>query len=262
MRQDDSTLDLQSFYSQMAQEKIVGIGTIPLSLYSDTEVLREIEVSVTTRQLLRICPLNYNNINHARIDNNYAQYLKQYDILQPDGIAIRTAARLFSNGRVDFSGFSHGGTDFYPKVLAMAERNHSKVFFLGDTTKTLDKLLRYIHEKYPVLEISGMHHGYFSFSDLDVVRTVQNSGADILMVGMGVPRQDEWIMTYFHQYNVPVSIAVGAGLAYLSGAKMRAPLIVRGMVLEDGIGTKTDVAAIHSWISFLRVPCLQIEIIQ
>jgi N-acetylglucosaminyldiphosphoundecaprenol N-acetyl-beta-D-mannosaminyltransferase len=84
---------------------------------------------------------------------------------------------------------------------------------------------------YPGISIVGALHGYFT-DDEETVRTINASGADILMVCLGNPHQEEWIEKHFDRMNAKLIFGNGGALDFWSGAATRAPQWVIGLGLE------------------------------
>jgi exopolysaccharide biosynthesis WecB/TagA/CpsF family protein len=79
----------------------------------------------------------------------------------------------------------------------------------------------------------GVQHGYFDEMETDaLLKAINASGADVLLVGFGVPRQEQWIAAHRERIQAPVAIAVGGLFDYYGGRIPRAPLLLRKASLE------------------------------
>ena len=85
---------------------------------------------------------------------------------------------------------------------------------------------------FPGLVIAGTHHGFVDLGDETVISAINASNADILLIGMGTPKQDTWLWKNYHELRVPVMMTVGAGIGFMSGEKIRAPKGLRQVHLE------------------------------
>ncbi|MRN54704.1 WecB/TagA/CpsF family glycosyltransferase [Paenibacillus sp. LC-T2] len=81
------------------------------------------------------------------------------------------------------------------------------------------------------LNISGTQDGYFKDSDR-VIQEINQSGTDILLVGMGIPLQEKWVTEQSHKIEARIILAIGAYLDFASGRIRRAPKWVRILRLE------------------------------
>ena len=91
----------------------------------------------------------------------------------------------------------------------------------------MDALRRELLAKFPSLNIAGAHSPPFrpltKEEDLCDIDMINASGADILWVGLGLPKQEQWIYEHRNSLNVPVAIGGGAAFRFLSGRSKRAP---------------------------------------
>jgi len=148
------------------------------------------------------------------------------DLLIPDGIGVIYASRILGTplrSRV-------AGVEISEKLLEYASQTGDGVFFFGGGKKTetnpcvADIAARNMKEKYPGLVVSGTRDGYFTDSDNDdIVRKINESGAKILYVCLGAPKQEKWI--YDHRNELCVSFAAGLGgsVDIFAGTAKRAP---------------------------------------
>jgi N-acetylglucosaminyldiphosphoundecaprenol N-acetyl-beta-D-mannosaminyltransferase len=91
----------------------------------------------------------------------------------------------------------------------------------------------WIAEHHPGTIVCGCNHGYFSpEEEADVIRRIADSGADVLLVAFGVPRQDVWISQHIRETGAKVAMGVGGLFDFYSGRTPRAPLWMREIGLE------------------------------
>jgi N-acetylglucosaminyldiphosphoundecaprenol N-acetyl-beta-D-mannosaminyltransferase len=105
--------------------------------------------------------------------------------------------------------------------------NNFSVFFFGHRLKTLNK----IHTRLPELKIPGINEGY-DFDNTSLLKKIQTAHPDILIVGLGQFKQEEWILSNKDKIEVPVILAVGDGIKVFAGTKIRGPEIARRIGLE------------------------------
>jgi N-acetylglucosaminyldiphosphoundecaprenol N-acetyl-beta-D-mannosaminyltransferase len=94
-----------------------------------------------------------------------------------------------------------------------------------------------LRERYPSLEIAGTHHGYFdkdptSVSNSHVVELINSASPDILLVGFGMPIQEQWLKDNWETIEARAAITGGAVLDYTSGALRRGPRLLTDHGLE------------------------------
>jgi N-acetylglucosaminyldiphosphoundecaprenol N-acetyl-beta-D-mannosaminyltransferase len=131
------------------------------------------------------------------------------------------------------------GSDLVPAIFdfAQAEKAEIKVFLLGAMPGVADRAKVIIHERWPMVKVIGTLSPDFgfekSYSDSKIICDVINaSGAELLVLGLGSPKQELWITRYAPQISVKVALCVGATIDFLAGEKVRAPVWMRKVGLE------------------------------
>jgi N-acetylglucosaminyldiphosphoundecaprenol N-acetyl-beta-D-mannosaminyltransferase len=122
-------------------------------------------------------------------------------------------------------------TDVQEKILSNANQQKLKIFFFGDKQSVLEKLKGKISNDYPGLIPVGYNNGY-DYNNDDVLNLIKKTQPDILFVGLGVGRQEPWILENADNLNVRIIISVGGWFKFLAGIKKRAPLVFRKLHLE------------------------------
>jgi N-acetylglucosaminyldiphosphoundecaprenol N-acetyl-beta-D-mannosaminyltransferase len=167
----------------------------------------------------------------GRSDSNVLNLYRKYDLVLPDGYGVYAASKFLYGNENAFQQFFNG-TDFYEVLLKEADLCQWRIFFFGETENVLEALKRRLYGAFPGLVIAGTHHGFIDLDDVSVVSAINASNADILLIGMGTPKQDYWLWKYYHDLHVPVTMTVGAGIRFMSGKKIRAPEALRKAHLE------------------------------
>jgi len=125
------------------------------------------------------------------------------------------------------------GTDLIPLLggrLAAARRS---VFLLGGQPGVADAAAKALQNAAPGLVIAGTQHGYFEREmEPGIIRDINASGADVVLVAMGVPLQDEWLARNAAALRAPLTIGVGGLFDFLSRRIPRAPRLLRRAGLE------------------------------
>jgi len=156
----------------------------------------------------------------AQSDLELLGILNAANLAVADGIGLVWAARRRGAdlpGRV-------AGFDLLTEILERGSREGLKVFLLGSRPGVAADAARRCLERWPGLEVAGTHHGYFPPADDEkVARLVAASGADLVAVGMGSPRQERWIARQAELLGGLVAFGVGGSLDVLSGRVKRAP---------------------------------------
>ncbi|WP_425040318.1 WecB/TagA/CpsF family glycosyltransferase [Primorskyibacter sp. S187A] len=159
----------------------------------------------------------------------YARALRRAEFVLPDGIGIELAARL--DGRALAENLN--GTDFVPALLARAAKAGRSVFLLGGRPGTAQAAAQRLCMDIPGLRVVGMRDGYGGIKRRqDTIDEINESGADIVLVALGVPLQELWIDANRHAIDADVVLGVGALFDFLAGNVRRAPGLVRRARME------------------------------
>jgi N-acetylglucosaminyldiphosphoundecaprenol N-acetyl-beta-D-mannosaminyltransferase len=174
--------------------------------------------------------LNAHCFNIAQENPQYYDALRKADILLNDGIGLKLAS-YFRGIRFREN---MNGTDMIPKIISLAAREGKKVFFLGARDGISQKAANTARQQNPDLMVSGTYQGFFSDEEEKLlIERINNSGTDVLIIGMGVPKQELWaIKNQKLLHNVKLIIAGGAILDFLSGNVSRAPVWMRNAGME------------------------------
>ena len=90
--------------------------------------------------------------------------------------------------------------------------------------ETLEKAKRNLLQRFPLLPLCGTHHGYFTNQECSaVVDSINRSGAEIVIVGMGMPRQEKWIQEQFPSLKPLLILNAGSCFDFVAGTKKRCP---------------------------------------
>ncbi|MBQ4814407.1 WecB/TagA/CpsF family glycosyltransferase [Pseudoalteromonas luteoviolacea] len=171
--------------------------------------------------------LNANSINLAAKQQELRAVLTQSNKNFVDGSGMRLAARHAGINLAD----NINGTDMLPVLCRKAVETGGSFFLLGAKDGIAQKAGDALETQFPGLDIRGTHHGYFK-DDNDIIEKINNSGATILLVALGSPRQEVWLAKNRHRLNCRCALAVGGLLDFFSGSIPRAPLWMRELGLE------------------------------
>ena len=168
----------------------------------------------------------------ARKDPAFASILNSAELLAPDGILAVTVARLH--------GYKLRKQDTGPDLLwrfsEIANQKGHRYFFFGDTEDTLEKLSDELASSFPGIQIVGVTSPPFRQwtpeEDKAMIESINSAKPDVLWVGLGMPKQEQWIADHRASLNVPVVVGAGASLKFLSGTVSRAPALMRNLGFE------------------------------
>jgi N-acetylglucosaminyldiphosphoundecaprenol N-acetyl-beta-D-mannosaminyltransferase len=178
-----------------------------------------------------VCVATVNNVIEARDDPRYAAVMNGADLVTPDGMPLVWGLRVLG-----LPGATRVyGPDLTPVICELAAAQGVAVGFYGGTEEVLDALTAALRRRCPRLEISFRHSPPFRTLTADeqrqTVEDVNRSGARILFVGLGAPKQERWMAAHKGRVHA-VMVGVGAAFDFLAGKKRQAPRLVQRLGLE------------------------------
>jgi N-acetylglucosaminyldiphosphoundecaprenol N-acetyl-beta-D-mannosaminyltransferase len=198
----------------------MGVDVIPFESYSDAT--RCVAQLVAGRDKVFCVAINPEKVFRAGKDPRLLAALRTAEIGICDGIGIVIGARILQGRRLRRC----TGCDLFFRLLAEGAEKGWKIFLLGASRESNSKTAARLATMFPHLRRVGRRDGYFPDSG-EVVREINESGADLLFVAMGSPRQEFWITEHRQQLDVPFCMGVGGTFDVVSGATTRAPRIFR-----------------------------------
>ena len=131
------------------------------------------------------------------------------------------------------------GSDLVPAIFDYAQTNNKllTVFLLGAMPGVADRAREMIHATWPMVKVVGTLSPDFGFDKNTTVskaicETINASGADLLVLGLGAPKQELWITQYAAEISVKVALCVGATIDFIAGEKSRAPVWMQKIGME------------------------------
>ena len=204
---------------------IMGIPVVPFESYEQAvECIGEIIESGQKTMCFAINPIK---IYKAWREPELYNLLRQSNIGICDGIGVSIASRIL-NGR---SIKRCTGCDLFFKLLSQAEQKNWGVFFLGASAKSNAIARARLQKIYPKLRIVGCQDGYFKDSHT-IIEKINASGANLLFVAMGSPKQEYWILDNRQAIDAKFCMGVGGSFDIASGNIERAPKILRATGTE------------------------------
>lgn len=183
---------------------------------------------IAERRFTKVSFLNAHNANIAYTDPVFAEALDDFLIL-PDGIGVDLAAQLLYGAPFPDN---LNGTDFVPAFLQASTRPLT-VGLLGATRVNAEAASVKLAALAVQHNFVVIHDGYFSAAqESEIIGRIAALRPDMLLVAMGVPRQELWIARHIDERHCTMPVAVGALLDFLSGSVPRAPLWMRRLRLE------------------------------
>ncbi len=171
----------------------------------------------------------------ASKDEQMANLLREAELMIPDGIGLVYASRILGKPLPE----RVTGIDFADAALSKLAKQGRSVYFLGSkpdggSGKSVAAMAAEIKQaEHAGLTVAGVHHGYFQEADEpQIVEEINRSGAELLLVALGSPKQELFIQRNRGRLNVKAAIGVGGSLDVWAGTLKRAPEFFRKHGLE------------------------------
>ena len=176
-----------------------------------------------------ILAVNPEKVMRARKEPALMRGLRRASLLIPDGIGVVWAARW--RRRVKIARVP--GSELMPAVCGLAAEKGYEVFLYGAREEVNAEAAAVLPKRFPGLTVAGRHHGYVGDADMpDLIERINESGADILFVALGSPRQEAWIEAHSTALRVKAIQGVGGTFDVVAGRVRRAPKLFLALNLE------------------------------
>lgn len=176
----------------------------------------------------QVVTLNAEMAMQADQEPELAVVIRQALLTIPDGIGVVGYLQLRGQ-RVQ----RLPGIELAAAMIQEAAQRGWKVFFYGGEPDVAAEAARHWHQRFPHLQIKGVWHGFLSGSEeLTMLRSIERERPQIILVGMGVPRQEFWIAKHLQIAPQAAWVGVGGSFDIWSGRKDRAPVWLQQLGLE------------------------------
>lgn len=155
----------------------------------------------------------------TREDPAYKEIVQSANYVIPDGAGILLAAKYMKQPLQE----RIAGIELVLDLLTFAEKQGMSCYFLGAKDYINEKAVLEMKKRFPDLTIAGNHHGFFDLDDPQIVEDVAQSNADIVLVALGLPRQEVWINQHKGEFSKGLFMGVGGSFDILAGEVKRAP---------------------------------------
>lgn len=199
---------------------VMGIPVVPFESYDHALECVERTIESGRKSFwVAINPIKIYNAWHKR---ELRDLLQQTDVGICDGVGVSITSRIL-NGR---SIKRCTGCDLFFRLLARASQKGWGVYLLGASAQSNAAARSQLQKMHPDLKIVGWQDGYFEDSQA-VVEQINSSGASLLFVAMGSPRQEHWISRHRHEIDANFCMGVGGSFDVAAGGLRRAPKVFR-----------------------------------
>lgn len=208
----------------MKKEQYMGVDVSPLNY---DEIIEDIRSRMEAGEQSTIIAVNPEKLIAAEKNPELRNLINNSTYQIPDGVGILLASKL-KGGKI------HSrvtGVDMMERLIRFAAEENRKVFLYGAKEEVVAEAKNKLEEKYPGLNIVGYENGYVQDQEA-LVKKINNSGAELLFVAMGSPKQELWIKENKAKLNVKVFQGVGGSFDVFAEKVRRAPKFYRQLGLE------------------------------
>lgn len=208
-----------------SRQKVLGY---PVDVVDEPRALSIIEDAWARGRGMHVVTLNAEMVVAAQQDAELDRIIRHAHLIVPDGAGVVWAVRL--NGQ-EISRLP--GIELAAGVLHRAAMQSQPVALLGGKPQVMEQLLEVLPQRYPGLNIVASHHGYFSIDEQEnVIEEIAQHEPKLLLVALGVPKQEYFIDQLSAVLPHTVKIGVGGSFDVWTGQVKRAPAIMRRLNLE------------------------------
>ncbi len=202
----------------------IQIFGVNVHLIGMEELHREIDKFIKDDRHALILNVNINCLNLANEKLWLKTFLNNSEIVFCDGSGVILGAKLLGetiHERVTYADWMWYLADF-------ANENNYSLYLLGGKPGIAEIASKKLIDKFPDLRIVGTHHGYFdksngSIENVKVIEGINELSPNILILGFGMPTQEQWLMENWDGLNADIALTGGAVFDYVSGELRRAP---------------------------------------
>lgn len=198
----------------------IAILSVPIDVVTKEQAVDKILGMMDKPGFHLVATVNAEMIMLAQKHSDFMALLKQAAMVVPDGAGALWAAEQMGKRfpeRVT-------GVDLAVALFEKAAESHIPVYLLGAAPGVLEKAAENMEKQFGKLDIVGMRDGYFTpEEEAQIALDIQRSGAKLVLVALGVPRQEFWMQEHLGQMHGIVGIGLGGTFDVLSGSISRAP---------------------------------------
>lgn len=176
-----------------------------------------------------ILAVNPEKVYALRANSFLREFFDRATLLIPDGIGMVKALNLLHGVKAK----RVPGADLMQRICAVAPEKGYRIFIYGAAEEVNRGAVEILRRRHPGIQIAGRANGYVKPAEMDdLVDQINASGADIIFVALGSPRQEQWMHDHLPRLNVKLCQGIGGTLDTITGAVERAPVSFQKIGLE------------------------------
>lgn len=206
---------------------------IPIDNLTMSETLEAIDELIQRRKPSYVVTPNVDHIVKLEKDEKLRKVYKKASLILTDGKPLLWISKIYGTPIKE----KVSGSDLFPLLCEISAKKGYRLFFLGAAEGVAKKAAENLEKKYKGLNVVGTYSPPYGFEknsfELQKINDIiKNSNPDILIVGLGCPKQEYFMYDNCDLLNVPVSLGVGASLDFEAGNVKRAPRWMSNCGLE------------------------------
>ncbi|MCF8260730.1 MAG: WecB/TagA/CpsF family glycosyltransferase [Melioribacteraceae bacterium] len=183
-----------------------------------TAILRSLQSDERTKVFHYLNSHSFHTIN---TEPGFKDTFNSADYIIADGKSVVWAVKLLTGKNIKKVVFTYFFEEFLARYI---EKQQIRVYFLGTTEENLQTAVANVRKQYPKIQIVGWNNGYFDRSkSFEIIADINNSRANILIVGMGIPTSEFWINENRDRLMVKCIFSVGGFFEFIAGNAKLAP---------------------------------------
>jgi N-acetylglucosaminyldiphosphoundecaprenol N-acetyl-beta-D-mannosaminyltransferase len=213
----------------------ITVGTIAFDNVTMTEAVARIQkLAQSADTPAHVCT---GNLHHLAMLQNDAEFRAIYDsagLVLADGAPVVWLSRLSAGGSLQER---VAGSDLFWELAQLSAETGLRLFYLGGAPGAAEGAADAVRKRYPGAQVCGTYCPPFKEFGTEAEQerihaAIREAKPDILLVGLGAPKQEKWIAANKHQIGVPVSIGVGQSFEMAAGMVQRAPSWIQNLGME------------------------------
>lgn len=189
-----------------------------------SETLNEIDKLIQKKNCSYVVTPNVDHIVRLEKDEELQKVYKNASLILTDGKPLIWISKWYKTPIKE----KISGSDLFPRVCQLAANKNYTMYLLGAAEGVADTAARNLMKKYPGLNIVGTYSPPFGFEkneqEMNKIKAqIQNVHPDILIVGLGCPKQEKFMYYHCKELGVPISFGLGASIDFEAGNIKRAP---------------------------------------
>lgn len=204
----------------LGKQNLLGVGVNAIDYDAATE---KIIGAAADKTPFAVSALAVHGVMTGAMDAVHRHRLNHLDLVVPDGQPVRWAMKWLYGVELPDRVY---GPELTLRVCERAAREGLSIYLYGSRDEVLEKLKANLRQKFPALQIAGSQPSRFrkvtAEEQAEIAETIRSSGASIVLVGLGCPRQETWIFEYRDLLSMPL-LAVGAAFDFHAGLVPQAP---------------------------------------